>query len=140
MENFLMISDIQKKADGSYIINYNGMPYHAVEAITRDVYQQVLAEIESGAVVTDYIEPEPEPLTEAEKIEAERRWAMSELARSDRCKTDDYPLNGLTREELLTKVDEYREKLRNPQRSNHAAFPDISWRPEWPERVKRPAV
>lgn len=79
-------------------------------------------------------------ITPEQQADTERQWAMSELARTDRCKTDDYPLNGLTREELLAKINDYREKLRNPQRSNHPAFPDQSWRPQWPEGVKRPAV
>lgn len=72
--------------------------------------------------------------------ERERQWTMSELALSDCCKTDDYPLNGLTREELIDRIDSYRSALRNPARSSHPDYPRQSWRPQWPEGVKRPAI
>ncbi|WP_299733829.1 hypothetical protein [uncultured Endozoicomonas sp.] len=70
------------------------------------------------------------------KVEIERQWAMSELARSDRALTPDFPVT----DEGRIKIMEYREKLRNPARSLSANFPDPSWRPQWPEGVKRPAV
>ncbi len=72
--------------------------------------------------------------------ERERQWAMSELALSDRCKADDYPLNGLTREELSERINDYRSALRNPRRSGHPDHPRQSWRPRWPDGVKRPAI
>lgn len=62
------IENIQRRADGTYIIAYGGAPYHATEDVTPDVYDRVLAEIEGGAVVTEYAEPEapkPDPLAEA---------------------------------------------------------------------------
>lgn len=62
------IENIQRRADGTYVIAYGGAPYHATKDVTPDVYDRVLAEIEGGAVVTEYIEPEaprPDPLAEA---------------------------------------------------------------------------
>lgn len=62
------IENIQRRADGTYVVTYGGVPYHATEAVTPDVYARVLAMIEGGAVVTEYVEPEapkPDPLAEA---------------------------------------------------------------------------
>ena len=67
------IENIQRRADGTYVIAYGGAPYHATEDVTPDVYDRVLTEIEGGAVVTEYVEPEapkpeapkPDPLAEA---------------------------------------------------------------------------
>lgn len=62
------IENIQRRADGTYVVTYGGVPYHATEAVTPDVYDRVLAMIEGGAVVADYAEPEiskPDPLAEA---------------------------------------------------------------------------
>ncbi|WP_273879983.1 tail fiber assembly protein [Pseudomonas shahriarae] len=62
------IENIQRRADGTYVIAYGGAPYHATEDVTPDVYDRVLTEIEGGAVVTEYVEPEApkaDPLAEA---------------------------------------------------------------------------
>lgn len=75
-----------------------------------------------------------------EQKQLEDFWAGQELAASDRCLTGDYPLQELTREELHARIQEYRNKLRNPNRSNHPDYPNPSWRPQWPEGVKRPFV
>ena len=63
-----VIERIQMRADGTYVVSYGGAPFHATETVTPEVYERVLAEIESGAVVTDYVEPEmskTDPLIEA---------------------------------------------------------------------------
>ena len=129
----MMISNIEKKHDGSYIISYNGMPYHADPEQTPEVYQQVLECIKKGDSVNDYVEPElpPEP---SEDI-LERDWAISELALTDRCLTPDFPITKTG----IKQVTEYRRLLRNPARSSHPNYPDPIWRPTWPEGVKRPA-
>ena len=75
-------------------------------------------------------------ITPEEQAETERQWAMSELARSDRALTPDFPVSSTDREKIMA----YRTQLRNPLRSNHKDFPDPAWRPQWPEGVKRPAV
>ena len=62
------IENIQARKDGTYVIAYGGAPYHATEEVTPDVYDRVLTEIEGGAVVTEYVEPEApkaDPLAEA---------------------------------------------------------------------------
>lgn len=66
--NLPVIESIQSRADGTFIISYGGAPYHATEYVTPDVYERVLAEIEAGAVVADYVEPvlsKPDPFAEA---------------------------------------------------------------------------
>ncbi|MEW5750374.1 tail fiber assembly protein [Pseudomonas lactis] len=63
-----VIEKIQRRSDGSFVIAYDGYPYHATKVETPDVYERVLAEIEGGAVVNDYVEPvapKPDPLAEA---------------------------------------------------------------------------
>ena len=131
-----MISNIQEKHDGSYIIEYNGSPYHADKSATPDVFEQVVNEVRSGASVARYEEPTLPEDNEETKADIEREWAMSELARSDRALTPDFPVSSPDREKIMA----YRAQLRNPLRSNHKDFPDPAWRPQWPEGVKRPAV
>ena len=130
-----MISNIEKKQDGSYIICYNGMPYHADPEQTPEVYRQVLECIKQGQPVGDYSEPSEVPITDDEKARHEREWAMSELALTDRCLTPDFPITDTCRQQIT----EYRRLLRNPARSEHPDYPDPSWRPIWPKGVKRPA-
>lgn len=84
----------------------------------------------SGWIATDH------GTWEDNRAGIERRWAMTELARSDRALTPDFPASKADRENIMA----YRAKLRNPLRSNHKDFPDPAWRPQWPEGVKRPAV
>ena len=71
-----------------------------------------------------------------DKVDAERNWASNELALSDRCLLEDFPIDSEGREQIL----EYRQLLRNPERTDSPAFPEAEWRPVWPENVKRPAV
>lgn len=62
------IENIQRRADGTYVIAFGGAPYHVTKDVTPDVYDRVLVKIEGGAVVTDYVEAEvskPDPLAEA---------------------------------------------------------------------------
>lgn len=73
--------------------------------------------------------------TEDDLARCERQWAMSELALTDRCLTPDFPITN----EQQTQVTQYRQSLRNPERENHPDYPEQSWRPHWPEGVKRPA-
>ena len=70
-----------------------------------------------------------------DKMQTEKRWVKSELALSDRCLTLDFPITESGREKVLN----YRALLRNPHRGKHPSYPAKSWRPEWPEGVKRPA-
>lgn len=63
------IENIQSRADGSYVVSYKGLPYHATKLETPDVYERVLAKIEAGEPVTEYQEravPVPSPVEEAQ--------------------------------------------------------------------------
>lgn len=63
------IENIQSRSDGSYVVSYNGLPYHATKLETPKVYEQVLAKIEAGESVTEYQErviPTPSPVEEAQ--------------------------------------------------------------------------
>ncbi|MET4696084.1 hypothetical protein [Endozoicomonas lisbonensis] len=66
----------------------------------------------------------------------ERAWAMQELVISRDCLLIDFPIS----KEGQAAILDYRAKLRNPQREEHPKYPDKSWRPQWPEGVKRPAT
>lgn len=66
--NVPAIENIQIRADGTYVVSYGGAPYHATKTATPDVYERVIAKIEEGADVTEYVEresPKPDPLAEA---------------------------------------------------------------------------
>lgn len=74
-----MISDIKQRSDGTYVINYGGVPYHATPVETPDVYEQVLALIEGGAEVVPYEEKiEVAPELTKEEIETVRVRAYSD--------------------------------------------------------------
>ena len=70
------IENIQSRTDGSYVVIYKGLPYHATRLETPEVYEQVLAKIEAGEPVTEYQErvvPMPTPAEEAQNEIASRR-------------------------------------------------------------------
>lgn len=63
------IENIQSRSDGSYVVSYNGLPYHATRLETPEVYERVLEKIEAGESVTEYQErtvPVPSPTEEAQ--------------------------------------------------------------------------
>ena len=63
-----IIENIQSRQDGTYVISYGGYPYHATPDQTPDVFERILAEVEGGAVVTQYVEteePKLDPLESA---------------------------------------------------------------------------
>ena len=66
-----VLGDIKRRPDGSFLVLCNGYPFHATKADTPEVYKQVLAEIDAGAQVEAYIEPEPAKPTPAEAVAAE---------------------------------------------------------------------
>lgn len=53
-----IIDNIQRRPDGTYVVAYNGFPYHATPDATPDVYELVVEMIEDGAEVIDYVGPE----------------------------------------------------------------------------------
>ncbi|WP_257154448.1 tail fiber assembly protein [Pseudomonas sp. ICMP 8385] len=63
------IENIQSRSDGSYVVSYKGLPFHATKLETPEVYEQVLANIEAGEPVAEYQEriiPPPSPTEEAQ--------------------------------------------------------------------------
>ncbi len=76
----------------------------------------------------------PPPPTTEQRREQERGWASSELSLTDRTLLPDSRYSA----EDQTKITTYRHALRNPQRDATANYPEQSWRPTWPEGVKRP--
>jgi len=64
----------------------------------------------------------------------ERSWAQSQLRRTDFIILPDSAYTDDERDKVKT----YRAALRNPTRSKTGAFPDVSWRPVWPQGVKEP--
>lgn len=65
------ISNIRVKEDGSYIVDYNGMPYHITQNMSEE-YEAIKEFIKlNHNSVTNYIEPEYK-ITVEEKIQLER--------------------------------------------------------------------
>lgn len=62
-----MISGITKKIDGSFIVQFNGLPYHATEAETPEVFALVQEAILAGEPVNNFIAP---PMTPEQQREA----------------------------------------------------------------------
>lgn len=70
------ISNIQRKTDSSFIVVFNGLPFHVTQVETPDIYQLVLNAIEDGQTITPYLEPE----TSADALAVlERMWRDIEL-------------------------------------------------------------
>lgn len=74
-----MISNIQAKGDGTYVIAFDGLPYHATHAETPEVFALVQAEIAEGAPVTPYVEPPLSPAQEREVLKASRAEAVAAI-------------------------------------------------------------
>ena len=65
------ISNIKRKNDDTFIVDYNGMPYHIIPEMGSE-YTAVYEYVKNNPdVCTDYIEPVQEPTLE-EKAEIER--------------------------------------------------------------------
>ena len=77
-----VIEQIQRKADGSYLVQCNGYPYHATQQQTPEIYEKVLLLIEQGESVTEFIEPAPKvpDPQEAANQEYSRLRAMADFA------------------------------------------------------------
>ena len=74
------------------------------------------------------------PPTSDELAATERAWAQQELAATDAAMLPDSPYS----DEHRQSIQNYRQALRNPNRTDTAGFPEQSWRPTWPDNVKRP--
>lgn len=127
-----VIEGVQRKADGSFLIKYNGYPYHATLLETPSVYEKVLKLIETGIQVLDYVESQPS-LSDIES--AERFWrdrqinTLRWLRERHRDELEQQAQTSLTSEqfsELLTYVQQLRDWPQSP------AFPDSGQRPSAP--------
>lgn len=126
------IENIQRKSDGSFLLQYNGRPFHATVVDTPEIYEQVVRQIETGKPVFGYIEPQPsrEDLDTSERFWRDRqinnlRW----LRERHRDQLEQQVLTSLTTEqfnELLTYVQQLRDWPQSP------AFPDSGQRPGTP--------
>ncbi|MDU9391515.1 phage tail assembly chaperone [Pseudomonas sp. zfem002] len=77
-QSFDSIKDIQCKADGSFVVNFNGYPFHATENETPHVYAQILDMLEAGAPSTEFVEWQP---AAADIQSAERHWRDGQIER-----------------------------------------------------------
>jgi hypothetical protein len=124
------IENIQRKSDGSYVVSFRGYPFHVTVAETPDVYALVLAQIEDGAPVSDYVDPSSGEVSPEEVARRELIWVASELhnAGLEICKHEDAdPLSHGTEQAWRT----YRRELR--AWANNSLFPNVENRPFSPE-------
>ena len=128
------ISNIQRKTDNSFIVDFNGLPFHATQIDTPDVYQLVLNAIEAGQTTTEYRETMPTP----EALEAlERAWRDSELEsvkwlrERHRDEQDIESATSLNNEQFRALLD-YIQALRHwPQSPEFPASERRPARPDW---------
>jgi len=73
-----LIKDIQRKADGTFIVDCNGYPFHATAQETPVIHAQILDMLEAGEPCSEFVEP---TLSEADLQAAERSWRDAELER-----------------------------------------------------------
>ncbi|MDD1147110.1 phage tail assembly chaperone [Pseudomonas sp. TNT2022 ID357] len=75
----MVIDSIQSKADGTFVIELNGYPFHATEPETPDVFALVQALIKDGAPCTGYVEPQ---IPGEDLKQVERAWRYGEIERA----------------------------------------------------------
>lgn len=127
-----LITDIQQRADGSYVVTCDGLPFHATESDTPEVYQQVLEAIAAGAEVEPLQEA---PVSLAELEAREREWrdaavtAVLWLRERHRDEQDLQRSTTLTQDQF-TELLTYLQQLRDWPQSE--AFPAIEHRPVAP--------
>lgn len=69
------IRDLQRKADGSFIVECNGFPFHATQEGTPLAFKQILDMIDAGEPVADFEEQLPPEDPEA----VERFWRDGQI-------------------------------------------------------------
>lgn len=128
------ISDIKKKNDGSFIVNYNNMPYHIpnTEEFQKE-YNLVNEYVKNNPTkCSDYIEPEytVTPEQKAENIRYKRNQLLNEvdtlfLKYQEQVELGIITANETYRLDLL----KYKQSLR-----------DISEQQDFPENVEYPVL
>lgn len=128
-----VIQAIQRKADGTFLIELGGYPFHATEDGTPEVFARVKAMIEDGESFTEYAEPQP---PEEDLALAERVWRDGEIERVKWLR--ERHRDELERGRPLTLSDEqfeqlldYIQALRDWPQSD--LFPAIEHRPTPPD-------
>ena len=120
-----------------YDSTYNKfIPRNAV-LLTDGQYTSAIEASEQGLeLATDgtTITPRAIQPSQAEQEARERSWVQNQLKRTDFIILPDSPYT----DDEIQKVKTYRAALRNPTRTTTDAFPDVSWRPVWPQGVKLP--
>lgn len=140
MENILMqdevladparftIRDIQRKTDGSYVVECNGFPFHATIADTPDVFQQILAMLDDGEPCTDYVEQQmPEDLEQIERTWRDAEIEHVKWLRERHRDEQDLGVTTTLTAEQFAQVLAYVQALRDWPQSNN--FPDSAQRP-----------
>lgn len=74
-----MISEITAKNDGSFVVQFQGLPYHATEAETPEVFALVQAAILDGAVVKPFVVPELTAEQQREEWKMARAQAIARI-------------------------------------------------------------
>lgn len=128
------ISNIQCKTDNSFIVDFNGLPFHATQTDTPDVYQLVLNAIKDGQTTTQYPEAMPAPV-DLEVLE--RAWRDIELEsvkwlrERHRDEQDIESATSLNDEQFRALLD-YIQALRQwPQTPEFPATERRPVRPDW---------
>lgn len=124
-----LITNIESKTDGSFVVSCNGYPFHATPSGTPEIYSQVIELINGGAAVTEYVAPEivrTDPLSAAigeyNRLRAEADFVIAPMQ-------DAVDLDEATPDDLakLTAWKQYRIKLSRV--SGQAGYPSA---PVWP--------
>ncbi len=129
-----LIKDIQRKADGTFIVNCNGYPFHATAQDTPAIHAQILDMLEAGEPCSEFVEP---MLTETDLQAAERGWRDAELERwlwlRERHRDQqEIPLETTLGSERFSELLIYFQALRDwPQSSLFPASEQRPQRPVW---------
>lgn len=134
-ENFIKkISNIKRKNDGTFIVDYNGMPYHIISEM-EDEYEAVKEFVKLNPdACTDYVEPVYEP-TQKEKEDMVRMKRDSLIDEADIMLlkyAEQVELGIITANETYRlNLLQYKQALRDI--SEQAGFPDNVEYPTLPE-------
>lgn len=125
----MVIESIRRKADGTFVIELNGYPFHATEPETPEVFALVKALLKDGTPCTEYIEPQI-PGEDLQRVE--RAWRDGEIERAkwlrERHRDEqDLGVSTTLNAEQFSELLVYLQALRDwPQAK---LFPDAAERP-----------
>lgn len=123
------IRDIQRKTDGSFVVECNSFPFHATQTDTPDVFQQILAMIDDGEPCTDYVEQQmPEDLEQIERSWRDAEIEQVKWLRERHRDEQDLGVTTTLTAEQFVDVLGYVQALRDWPQSH--LFPDSAQRPQ----------